>query len=257
MEDRLGRWIHLLRFPLASLGHQKIRTCLTTLGVVFGAFVLAASLSIDEGVQRTIERESSKGDASRKVTVSPQWRAAGSKAAGEVKVAGRMSSERRERIREVLARRARQDDSVYEEVSLTPDRLETLSRIPHVRRMIPIVGGAVVATLGNRPEEASVSSGAGEDPEFRKRVVVGRSFDSDDERSVLLSEMFAHRIGLIDDADLDQVIGKPLRAEIRGEEDGPSFHVSLADRSRAGGSRDVQDVQAALRQLAWQLPGAL
>ena len=55
-------WIDLLRLPLASLGQQKLRTCLTTLGVVFGAFVLAASLSIDEGVQRTIERESNKGD---------------------------------------------------------------------------------------------------------------------------------------------------------------------------------------------------
>ena len=98
-----------------------------------------------------------------------------------------------------------------EQVNLTPDRLELLSRIPHVRRMVPIVGGPVVATLGNRPEEASLSSGAGEEPEFRKRIVVGRSFDSDNERSVLLSEMFAHRIGLIDDADLDQVIGKPLR----------------------------------------------
>ncbi len=99
--------------------------------------------------------------------------------------------------------------------------------------MIPIVHGAVVATLGNRPEEASVSSGAGEDPEFRKRVIVGRAFDSDDERSVLLSEMFAYRIGLIDDADLEQVIGKPLRVEIRGQEEGPSFNVWLADRSKA------------------------
>ena len=147
-----------------------------------------------------------------------------------------------------------QSRSGQEQVSLTQDRLETLSRIPHVGRMIPIVGSTVVATLGNRPEEASVSSGAGEDPEFRKRVVVGRSFDSDDERSVLLSEMFAYRIGLIDDADLDQVIGKPLRIEIRGQEDGPSFHVLLSDRSKASGSREEQ---AALRQLAWQIPGAL
>ena len=249
------RWIDLLRLPLASLGQQKMRTCLTTLGVVFGAFVLAASLSIDEGVQRTIERESNKGDVSRKVTVSSGWRAAETdKAANDVKVAGRMSPDRRERIRKVLAQRDQNGGSGQEQVNLTPDRLETLSRIPHVRRMVPIVGSAVVATLGNRPEEASVSSGAGEDPEFRKRVVVGRAFDSDDERSVLLSEMFAYRIGLIDDADLDQVIGKPLRVEIRGQEDGPSFNVSLADRSRAGGGRDEQ---AALRQLAWQLPGAL
>jgi putative ABC transport system permease protein len=253
MEDRLVRWTDLLWFPLASLGQQKLRTSLTTLGVVFGAFVLAASLSIDEGVQRTIERESNKGDVSRKVTVSSGWRAAETRKASDVKVAGRMSPDRRERIRKVLAQRD-QNRGPLQEVNLTPDRLEALARIPHVRRMIPIVGSAVVATLGNRPEEASVSSGAGEDPEFRKRVVVGRSFDSDDERSVLLSEMFAYRIGLIDDADLDQVIGKPLRVEIRGQEAGPSFSVFLPDRSRADGSRAEQ---GALRQLAWQLPRAL
>ena len=105
------RWIDLLRLPLASLGQQKMRTCLTTLGVVFGAFVLAASLSIDEGVQQTIERESNKGDVSRKVTVSSGWRAAETKKADDVKVAGRMSPDRRERIRKVLAQRDRQGDS--------------------------------------------------------------------------------------------------------------------------------------------------
>jgi putative ABC transport system permease protein len=253
MEDRLVHWIDLLRLPLAALGQQKLRTCLTTLGVIFGAFVLAASLSIDEGVQQTIERESNKGDVSRKVTVHSRWRAAETKNAKDVKVAGRMPPDRRERIRKVLAERD-QGGGSPQQVNLTPERLEALSRIPHVRRMIPIVGGAVVATLGNRPEEAGVSSGAGEDPEFRKRVIVGRAFDADDERSVLLSEMFAYRIGLIDDADLDQVLGKPLRIQIRGQEAGPSVYVSLADRTKAGGSRDEQ---AALRQLAWQLPGAL
>jgi putative ABC transport system permease protein len=256
MEDRLVRWIDLLRLALAALGQQKLRTGLTTLGVVFGAFVLAASLSINEGVQQTIQRETSRGDVARKVTVSQKGRLARSKAADDVKVAGRMAPDRRDRIRKALSQQARQGDSTWELVRLTPDRLEALARIPHVERMIPIVGGPVVATLGNRPEEASVSSGAGEDPEFRNRVVVGRSFDCDDERSVLLSEMFAHRIGLIDDADLDQVIGMPLRVELRDREDGPIFNVSLGGRSRAGagGSRDEQ---AALRQLAWQLPGAL
>ncbi len=248
------RWIDLLRLPLSSLRQQKVRTCLTTLGVLFGAFVLAASLSIDEGVQRTIERETSKGDVARKVTVFPKRRAAETKAADDVKVAGRMSPERRERIRNVLTQRARQGNSGTEQVNLTPDRLEALARIPHVSRLVPIVGGPVVATLGNRPEDASLSCGAGEEPDFRARIVAGRSFESDDERSVLLSEMFAHRIGLIDDADLDQVIGKPLRVEIRDQESGPLFNVGLADRSKAAGSRNEQ---TALRQLAWQLPGSL
>ncbi len=248
------RWIDLLRLALVALGQQKIRTCLTTMGVVFGAYALAASLSINEGVQRTIERESSKGNAVRKVTVFPAWRAAETPATDDVKVAGRMSPERRERIRKVLAERARQRRSGQEHITLTQDRLEYLSHIDHVARVIPIVGGMVVATLRNRPEEASVSSGAGEDTEFRKRVVAGRSFDSDDERSVLLAEMFAHRIGLVDDADLDQVIGKRLRIEIRSQEDGPSFSVALAIRSNASGSREEH---AALRQLEWQIPDAL
>ena len=98
-------WIDLLWLPLAALGQQKLRTCLTTLGVIFGAFVLAASLSIDEGVQQTIERESNKGDVSRKVTVSAGGRAVETKKADDVKVTGRMSPERRERIRKVLAQR--------------------------------------------------------------------------------------------------------------------------------------------------------
>jgi putative ABC transport system permease protein len=260
MEDRLVRWIDLLRLSLAALGQQKLRTSLTTLGVLFGAFVLAASLSIDEGIQRTIDRESNKGDALRKVTVSSGWRRAESKkaetkkAADDVKVTGRMSPERRERIRKVLAERVRQRDSENERVSLTREKLEALARIPHVVRMVPVVVGGVVATLRNRPEDASFSSGAGEDPEFRKRVVFGRPFESDDERSVLLSEMFAHRIGLIDDRDLDEILGRPLRIEIRGQEDGPSFHVALSGRSKSSGSRDEQ---SALRQVAWQLPAVL
>ncbi len=250
------RWLDLLRFPLASLGRHKMRTCLTTLGVVFGAFALAASLSIDEGVQQTIERESSKGDAARKVTVYSGRRPARGKSrpAAEVKVTGRMSPERRERIHKVLAERARQGEADQEQIKLTQERLDMLARLPHVRRAIPIVSEMVVATLANRPEHVSVSSGAGEDPEFRKRIVFGRAFESDDERSVLISEMFAHRIGLIDDADLDQVLGKPLRIELQSQEEGPSFFVRLSDRAKPTNSRDEQ---AALLQLAWQIPAAL
>ena len=247
------RWFDLLLWALAALGQQKLRTSLTTLGVLFGAFVLAASLSINEGVQETIQREASKGDASRKVTVYPSWRAKRGSNQDEVKVKGRMSPDRRERIRKALADGGGRGGAA-ERVDLTSDRLETLARLPHVRRLIPIVGGQVVATLGNRPEDASVSSGAGEDPEFRRQIVAGRAFEAEDERSVLLSEMFAYRIGLVDDADIAQVIGKPLRIELWSPEEGPSFEVSLAGRSRGGRGRDEW---LALRQLAWQIPAML
>ncbi len=67
------RLIDLLTLPVTALWQQKLRTLLTTLGVVFGAFVLAASLSIGEGVQETIDRESHRQDISRRVQVFPNW----------------------------------------------------------------------------------------------------------------------------------------------------------------------------------------
>jgi len=61
------RWIDLLRFSLASLGHQKMRTCLTTLGVVFGTFVLAASLSINDRARVEQGRRLAEGDGLSRV----------------------------------------------------------------------------------------------------------------------------------------------------------------------------------------------
>ena len=104
--------------------------------------------------------------------------------------------------------------------------------------MIPIVGNAVFAILGNKPERrALVRRRRGTRVPQADRRRPGLRLD--DERAVVLCEILAYRIGLIDDADLDQVIGKPLRLEIRGPEAEPGFDVSLADRSKGGG-RDEQ-----------------
>src|SRR5262252_4307745 len=96
------RLTDLLTMPLAALWQQKVRTVLTTLGVVFGAFVLAGSLSIGRGVQETIDRESRRADVARRVEVLPKWDFSGAKPgaeAEETKVEGRMNDARRERIR--------------------------------------------------------------------------------------------------------------------------------------------------------------
>ena len=98
------RLTDLLTLPITALGQQKMRTMLTTLGVIFGSFVLAASLSIGAGVQLTIDRESRKHDFSRKINVYSKWEVPKSKNPAEVKVEGRMAPERRERIAIVLTR---------------------------------------------------------------------------------------------------------------------------------------------------------
>jgi putative ABC transport system permease protein len=244
----------LLIMPVAALWQQKLRTMLTTLGVVFGAFVLAASLSIGEGVQETIDRESRRHDFSRKITVFPNWEANKSKARTEVEVEGTMSPERRERIRKALEEQHRDPNSTPTLTAISAERLDKLAGLPHVERVVPIVNDSGVALLGNKPEGTGIYSGIFDDEAFAKRIIAGRAFQSTDERAVLVSEMLAYRIGLVNDSDLQQVIGKPLRLEIRGREVRAGFDVSINKAKATPWSREEQ---LAIGQLAAQLPGAL
>ncbi len=97
----------ILGLALSALRQQKVRTLLTTLGVVFGSFVLAASLSINQGVQDTIERESRRSDFLRRIELRPGFMAFGQANADapEIEVRGRMSDARRRRLREALQER--------------------------------------------------------------------------------------------------------------------------------------------------------
>jgi putative ABC transport system permease protein len=245
----------LLVLPVASLGQQKMRTMLTTLGVIFGAFVLAASLSIGEGVQETIDRESRKNDFSRKVTVSAKWEYLDSKTKPEVKVEGQMSPERRERIRKALEQQNQVANPPRVRVILSRDRLNKLAALPHVTRVIPIVNEGGLALLGSKPEGTGIHSGGQDTEAFRKRIIAGRSFNASDEQAVLVSEMLAYRMGLVNDIDLQQLLGKPLRLEIEGGRVEPGFDVSI--RKTSNDQKHNQDEALATQQLAAQLPGAL
>ena len=247
------RLTDLLVMPVASLGQQKLRTMLTTLGVIFGAFVLAASLSIGEGVQETIDRESRKNDFSRKVTVFARWNVVDSKAEPEVTVEGAMTPERRERIRKALAEEKRGANPERILLKLSRERLNELARLPHVDRVIPVVNDGGVVLLGNKPEGAGIFSGVPDDEGFRKRIIVGKGFDAPDQRAVLVSELLAYRMGLVNDFDLQQLIGRPLRLEIRGWKAGPGFDVSIR---KASPGADKEE-RLALEQVAAQLPAAL
>src|SRR5260370_39962740 len=134
------RMTDLLVLPLAALWQQKSRTALTTLGVVFASFVLAASLSINQGVQDTIERESHRRDVLRIITVQPDWNAAEEDLRiEEVEIAGAMDGGRRERLRKAVAARKLQFRTRKPRMPLTPETLQALAQIEHVERVIPMV----------------------------------------------------------------------------------------------------------------------
>ena len=248
------RLADLLILPVAALGQQKLRTMLTTLGVVFGAFVLAASLSIGQGVQETIDRESRRSDISRRVEVFPKWKTADAKAdSGELKVEGAMSKDRRDRLRQALAELKQRASFARARVELTRDRLEKLAAMPHVDRMIPLVYNGGYALLGTRSESVQIYSARPDDEACRRRIVAGHFFDAPDQRAVVVSEFLAYRLGAVSDADIEGLIGKPLRLEFRPQKVEPGFRIYIMGPQASGGREE----RAALDKLTARLPGAL
>jgi len=203
-----------LGLPLAALWQQKTRTVLTTLGVVFGSFVLAASLSIGQGVQDTFERETHRSDVLREIRIQPQF--GDSKAnAKPVEVKGQMSDARRERIREALT--ARRRNMAASPIPLTRERLDELSRLPHVEAVVPQSWQGGYAVLRERSQSTGISASRVDDSQAREHLVAGRYFESPNEPAVVLSEYLLYRLGVVDDVALNGVLGTKLTLEFRAQ----------------------------------------
>jgi putative ABC transport system permease protein len=250
------RLTDLLTMPVLALWQQKLRTLLTTLGVVFGAFVLAASLSIGEGVQETINRESHRHEISRTVQVFPNWNPVTPKSnSDEVKVEGNMNDARRERIRKSLAELTQRFNQSQVRTELSPERLNQIAALPHVIRMVPNVkvynGG--FALLGNKSESTPIVSVRPDDETSRRRIVAGRFFDAPDQRAVVVTEFLAYRLGLVNDADIEGLIGKSLRIEYHTEKSEPGIGIYLTRQQGIASREEI----AALDKVTARLPGAL
>lgn len=244
----------LLTLPIAALGQQKLRTMLTTLGVVFGAFVLAASLSIGEGVQETIDRESHRADIARRIEVYPRWNPTGPPSdADAVQVEGKMSDGRRERLRRDLAERSLALSRDRARTALSRERLGEIAGLPHVERMIPLVRNYGFAILGGKSEGAGVISARPDDESRGQRVVAGRYFNAEDERGVIVSEFLAYRLGVKDDEDIEHLIGTPLRLEFREAAPESGFVIYLMKPNEAVSREE----RIALDKVTARLPDAL
>jgi putative ABC transport system permease protein len=245
----------LLGLSLGALRQQKARMVLTTLGVVFGSFVLVISLSLGQGVQRTIERESHRNVVLRKVEVWPQW--GGSEAdlpAEELQVKGDMSEEKQQRLRKALGERKLRYVTRGPRVALNRGRLRTLADLDHVEAVTPLYHQGGYALLGDRSHAVTTSSAVPDDEAFRRRVLAGDCFRAADERAVAVSEFLCYLLGVTDEADVAGVVGKKLRLEFRNEPRATGFGVYLM-KSEPG--EPTRDETTALDKIKRQLPTAL
>lgn len=247
------RLTDLLILPVAALWQQKVRTLLTTLGVVFGAFVLAASLSIGSGVQETIDRESHRSDISRRVEVFPKWKPTTPKAEEEIKVDGEMSDSRKQRLRKLLAELNQRADLAPVRNELTRERLQEVAALPHVKSLVPVAYNSGFAILADKSEYAQMLSARADDEGIGRRLVAGHNFHSPASREVIISEFLAYRLGMINESDVEGLIGKPIRLEFRNSIVRSGFAIYI-QRQQGMPSREER---AALDKITSKLPESL
>jgi putative ABC transport system permease protein len=245
----------LVRLSLSALWQQKARLLLTTLGVIFGAFVLAISLSLGQGVQRTIETEAGRNVDLRKIDVYPKYAPWDQGPSKEMpKVEGKMSEERRQRLTKALASRKKGSSIHAPQVPLDRERLRILAEIEHVRSVTPMVGFFGWAALDGPPQAMHAISAVPGNPYFRDRIMAGEFFTADNANAVVLSELLCYRLGLVDEQDLASVLGKVLRLELRYEEPQPGLAIYI---QRPEGGETTHEETIALEKIRHQLPAAL
>ena len=130
---------------------------MTTLGVIFGSFVLAASLSIGQGVQARSSASSHRSDFLRKIVVTPRWRTGASEEpSGEVQVAGEMS---RRNAADSPGHRSIQSQLRHEPVegdTPTPEKVRALAALAHVESVVPVVYEPCYAVFGDHSQLTGV-----------------------------------------------------------------------------------------------------
>jgi putative ABC transport system permease protein len=248
------RFADILGLALSALWQQKARTLLTTMGVIFGSFVLAASLSINSGVQETIERESRRSTQLRRVQVRPDWERRQSDNADQVQVKGAMSDARRKRIRQALVRQKLNLNQGGSRVSLTRERLRRLAGIPHVDSVIPSIYLNGWAIFGKRSQRADIMGHDPDDASLRERIVAGRYFDSPNEPLALVSEFLLYEAGITDDAAMNGMVGKKITLEFHVERRIVGLGIFLYKPEGLGTTRDEF---SALDKIKKQLPKML
>jgi hypothetical protein len=174
------RSVDLVGLALAALHRQKVRTLLTTLGVVFGSLVLAASLSIRQGVHETIAREYSRHGELRQIIVYSNYSRDGDVPPEKLEIRGKMSEAKRERLRREIRAHWQGQGKWDPRHILTRERLAELAALDHVETLEPVFQQAGYVCLGAQSEHAQAAGALPDNESLRQRMVAGEFLDPAD-----------------------------------------------------------------------------
>ena len=126
-----------------------------------------------------------------------------------------MSEAQRDRLRQALETRKQWEDPEPPEHIVNQEKLHAIGKLEHVEKVVPISLQIGAVTIDGHMEFAN-AFGVATDSEFhRKRMIAGRFFNDPNERSAIVNEVLAYRMGFIDEASMTGLVGKTLRFQIR------------------------------------------
>jgi putative ABC transport system permease protein len=208
------RFRDLLGLALSALFQQKVRTLLTTLGVVFGSFVLVASLAVRGGVRDTVEREYRRFGELRRIVVLPKYPPPAAVPETVMRITGSMSEARRRRLQRKKAEHWQRSHPSSSKVLLTPERVAALKRLDGVHAVEPVLIQQYHVFFGGKTQR-TYGVTAPDDTRYRDRIIAGTFLPRAGTDCVVVSEYLLYELGVADDADLQGVVGKRLRVEYR------------------------------------------
>lgn len=244
------RWDDIFRTAWLTIRQQRGRTALSLVGVVIGSLILIFSLAAQSSVSDAVMRVFSMGDQLRRISISQGYGGQVDEEdipAEEIEVKGKMSAEKRRRIRQMLISQW-QGANQRERTIITQERLDEIRSLDHVAKIIPNVQDNRFSFFLDT-EEHSVSW-AGEPSDHKtlpERIVVGSLFESNGERGILIHEFLAYQCGAVSDQQMQALVGKRVRLEFRGHE--KYIAHSLANRSGSEMTLTDDEIKALNRAL--------
>lgn len=209
------RFRDLVSLALSAMFLHKLRTTLTTLGVIFGSLVLLASVSIQFGVQDTIVREYARHAELRHIEVYPRAPRSVEVPKETLKLPASVAAARRQRLEDEIRRRWLEMHRGENGVRLPLDAVSRLGALPHVQgvQSDPLYHG--LASLGDKTLDVAVLPTRLDDDKLAGRVVAGAWPPAAGARAVAVTEYCLYQLGIVEDGDLERTPGKTLRLEYR------------------------------------------
>jgi putative ABC transport system permease protein len=249
----------LARAAASALWRQKARTLLTLSGVAVGATALVVSFSLGLGLRALTEREFFQRAEFWHVAVYP-----GAKGLAEeeippaaIEVPAGVGPERRERVRQALIAKYRNEHPPKETQRLTADRVKWLASLPDVEAVYTIRMDHGRVALGERQLGGMVFAGRLDPFDPRSRLMAGRLPAADDADEALVTEFLLFQLGIVTDEEIAAAVGAEVRVTVGYTGSKGSAVLSLLAGPGGRPQNLTRSQEELLEKVASKLPAAV